>query len=277
MHTMWKGTISFGLVNIPVKMHAATENKDVKLRQLHKECESPIQYKKVCPVCDREVESEEIVKAYEYAKNKFVILDEEELETLKKEQEDKAVEIVDFVKLEDIDPIYFERSYYLSPNDGGSKAYGLLRQALKDTGKIGVAKMMIRSKEQLAVIRVYENTIVVETIHYPDEVRSAKDVPNVPEEVKIAKKELDTAKLLIDQLTTEFDPENYKDEYRIALLDLIEGKKTNEETTTAKDKPVPDNVTNLMDALQASVEKAKNQKQKPTQPKRKTKKKKATS
>lgn len=114
MHTMWKGSISFGLVNIPVKLHAATENKDIKLRQLHKECQTPIQYKKVCPVCEREVEQEEIVKAYEYAKNKFVILDEEDLEELKKEQEDKAVEIVDFVKLEEIDPIYFERSYYIS-------------------------------------------------------------------------------------------------------------------------------------------------------------------
>ncbi|HLR52833.1 MAG TPA: Ku protein [Candidatus Avamphibacillus sp.] len=271
MHTMWKGTISFGLVNIPVKMHAATENKDVKLRQLHKECESPIKYKKVCPVCDREVENDEIVKAYEYAKNKFVVLDDEELKALQKEQEDKAVEIMDFVKLEDIDPIYFEKSYYLSPNEGGSKAYGLLRAALEDTGKIGVAKMMIRSKEQLAVIRVYENTILVETLHYPDEVRSVKDVPNIPENVDTAKKELDTAKMLIDQLTTEFDPEKYEDEYRTALLELIEEKKNAEQTTTAKTKPAPDNVTNLMDALQASLDKAKNEKPKPKQPKRKTK------
>src|SRR5699024_8738029 len=155
MHTMWKGTISFGLVNIPVKMQDATENKDVKLRQLHKECESTIKYKKVCHICNREDENNEIVNAYEYEKNKFVVLDDEELKALQKEQEDKAVEIMDFVKLEDIDPIYFEKSYYLSPNEGGSKAYGLLRAALEDTGKIGVAKMMIRSKEQLAVIRVY--------------------------------------------------------------------------------------------------------------------------
>lgn len=278
MHTMWKGTISFGLVNIPVKMHAATENKDVKLRQLHKECESPIQYKKVCPVCEREVKQEEIVKAYEYAKNKFVIVDEEELEALKKEKETRAVEILDFVKLEEIDPIYFEKSYYLSPNEGGGKAYGLLREALKETKKIGVAKMMIRSKEQLAVIRVYENTIVVETIHYPDEVRNVKDVPNIPEEAEIAKKELDTAKMLIDQLTTTFEPENYKDEYRIALLEQIEGKRQKDETTTAKDPESKAPVTDLMEALQASVEKAKKEKIKPTQPKkRKTKKKKATS
>ncbi|RDW15369.1 Ku protein [Oceanobacillus chungangensis] len=270
MHTMWKGTISFGLVNIPVKMHAATENKDVKLRQLHKECKSPVKYEKVCPVCEKEVKNEDIVKAFEYAKNKFVILDEEEIEALRKEQEDKAVEIVDFVKLEDIDPIYFEKSYYLSPNEGGSKAYGLLRTALNDTGKIGIAKMIIRAKEQLAVIRVYKNTLVVETIHYPDEVRSVQDVTNIPEDVKVVKKELDVAKMLIEQLTTEFEPEKYNDDYRTALLDLIEEKKNNAQTATAKDKPVPDNVTNLMDALQASLERAKKDKPKPSQPKRKT-------
>ncbi|WP_099159340.1 Ku protein [Virgibacillus ndiopensis] len=271
MHTMWKGTISFGLVNIPVKMHAATENKDVKLRQLHKECQSPIKYQRVCPVCDREVENDEIVKAYEYAKNKFVVLDNEELEALKKEQEDKSVEIVDFVKLEEIDPIYFERSYYLSPNEGGGKAYGLLRAALEDTGKIGIAKMIIRSKEQLAVIRVYQNTLVVETIHYPDEVRQVQDVPNVPQEVETPKKELDTAKMLIDQLTTEFEPEKYKDDYRTALLELIEEKRNNEQVVTGEEKPKPDNVTNLMDALQASLDRAQKDKPKPKQPKRKTK------
>lgn len=273
MHTMWKGTISFGLVNIPVKMHAATENKDVKLRQLHKECQTPVKYEKVCPVCNREVKNEEIVKAYEYAKNKFVVLDEEELEALRKEQTDKAVEIVDFVKLADIDPIYFEKSYFLSPNEGGSKAYGLLRNALKDTEKIGIAKMIIRSKEQLAVIRVYENTLVVETIHYPDEVRNVQDVPNIPDEVKTVKKELDTAKMLIDQLTTEFEPEKYKDDYRTALLELIEEKKNMDQTTTTAavgDKPGPDYETNLMDALQASLDRAKKDKPKPKQPKRKT-------
>src|SRR5690625_401620 len=261
MHTMWKGTISFGLVNIPVKMHAATENKDVKLRQLHKECQTPIKYEKVCPHCDRKVEEVEIVKAYEYTTNKFVVLDPDDL---------KALEIIDFVKLEDIDPIYFEKSYYLSPNEGGSKAYHLLRSALEETGKIGVAKMMIRSKEQLAVIRIYKNTLVVETIHYPDEVRSVQDVHNVSEAATTAKKELDTAKMLIEQLTTTFDPEKYKDDYRTGLLELIEEKKNNEEVVSGEKKATPDNVTDLMDALQASLDKAKKNKPKPKQPKRKT-------
>jgi len=201
VHTMWKGTISFGLVNIPVKLHSSTENKDIKLRQLHKECKTPIKYERTCPNCDEEVKSEEIVKAYEYAENKFVVLDDEDLENLKKEQEDKAVEIVDFVKLEEIDPIYFEKSYFISPNEGGSKAYSLLRRALQDTGKIGIAKIIIRSKEQLAIVRIYENTLIMETIHYPDEVRDYREVPNVPEEEELGKKELDTAKNLIEHVT----------------------------------------------------------------------------
>ncbi|MDC3416817.1 Ku protein [Aquibacillus salsiterrae] len=257
MHTMWKGTISFGLVNIPVKLHAATENKDVKLRQLHDECQSPIKYEKVCPVCDREVKQEEIVRAYEYAKNKFVVLSDEDLAEIQQEHGEKAVEIVDFVQLEEIDPIYFEKSYYMSPNEGGAKAYTLLREALQETGKIGVARMMIRSKEQLAAIRVYRNTLVAETIHYPDEVRDVKDVPNVPAETDIPEKELATAKMLIDQLSTEFDPEKYQDQYRVQLLELIEAKKNNEEVTTAKDKTAPTNVTNLMEALEASLDRAK--------------------
>ncbi|WP_066194144.1 MULTISPECIES: non-homologous end joining protein Ku [Gracilibacillus] len=280
MHTMWKGTISFGLVNIPVKMHAATENKDIKLRQLHKKCKTPIKYEKTCPHCEEEIKNDDIVKAYEYANNKFVILDDEELEALKQEQADKAVEIIDFVQLQDIDPIYFEKSYYLSPNEGGAKAYALLREALTDSGKIGIAKMMIRSKEQLAIIRVYKDAIVVETIHYPDEVRAISDVPNLPEQEDIGKKELDTATLLIDQLTTEFDPEKYQDNYRTALLELIEAKKNKEEVEIGRGtKPAPDNVVNLMDALQESLDRVKKDKPKPKQAKKKTttKKKKATS
>lgn len=275
VHTMWKGTISFGLVNIPVKLHSATENKDIKLRQLHKECKTPIKYERTCPNCDEEVKSEEIVKAYEYAENKFVVLDDEDLENLKKEQEDKAVEIVDFVKLEEIDPIYFEKSYFVSPNEGGTKAYSLLRKALEDTGKIGIAKIIIRSKEQLAIVRIYENTLIMETIHYPDEVRDVKEVPNVPEEAELGKKELDTAKNLIEQLTTEFEPDNYKDEYRTALMELIEAKKNDEEITTAKPQPTPDNVTDLMDALEKSLEKTKGKKgtKKKTTQKKSTKKK----
>ncbi|MBP2239465.1 DNA end-binding protein Ku [Cytobacillus eiseniae] len=257
MHTIWKGSISFGLVNIPIKLHAATEDKDIKLRNLHKECHSPIKYEKVCPVCDVEIQTTDIVKAYEYTKGKFVILDEEDLAKLKKENEEKAVEIIDFVKIEQIDPIYYDRTYYMSPGDSGGKAYSLLRKALEESEKVGLAKIIIRSKEQLAVLRVYENTLVMETIHYPDEVRHSGDVPNVPADDKVTKKELDTAILLIDQLTTEFEPEKYTDEYRTALLELIESKRTGQEIVTPVDKAQTSNVTDLMAALQASIDKTK--------------------
>ncbi|MCM3588051.1 Ku protein [Mesobacillus maritimus] len=257
MHTMWKGSISFGLVNIPIKLHTATEDKDIKLRNLHKKCNSPIKYEKVCSVCEEELNPDDIVKAYEYTKGKFVVLEEEELENLRKENEDKAVEIIDFVKMEEIDPIYYNRSYYISPNEGGGKAYSLLRKALQETAKVGLAKIIIRAKEQLALVRVYENTLVMETIHFPDEVRNAADVPSVPTEDKVTEKELDTAKMLIDQLTTEFNPEKYTDEYRTALLELIESKRTGQETVTAKEKEPVTNVTDLMAALQASIDRTK--------------------
>lgn len=198
-------------------------------------------------------------------------MDDEELERLKKENEDKAVEIIDFVKLEEIDPIFFERSYFMAPDSGGAKAYSLLRKALMESGKIGVAKIMIRSKEQLAVVRVYNETLLMETIHFPDEVRNSMDVPNIPEEQVVVQKELDTALMLVDQLTTTFDPEKYTDNYRTALMELIEEKKTGNNTVTTLDKQstVPSNVTDLMSALQASLDKTK--KKKPTPRNRKAK------
>ncbi|MCM2676574.1 non-homologous end joining protein Ku [Alkalicoccobacillus plakortidis] len=258
MHTVWKGSISFGLVSIPVKLHTATENKDIKLRQLHKKCHTPISYQKQCPNCEQEVKQEDIVKAYEYSKNKFVVLDEEDLQELKKENEDKAVEILDFVKLEEIDPIYFERSYFLAPGDGGNKAYSLLHKALEQSGKIGVAKIIIRSKEQLAIVRVYQQSLLMETIHFPDEVRKVEDVPSLPEEKDVDEKQLKTALLLIDQLTTTFDPASYHDEYREDLMKLIEKKQSGEETVTASTKKqTSTNVTDLTEALQLSLERTK--------------------
>ncbi|MDQ0214392.1 DNA end-binding protein Ku [Oikeobacillus pervagus] len=257
MHTIWKGSISFGLVNIPIKLHAATEDKDISLRTLHKKCHTPIKYEKVCPVCEEELKSEDMVKGYEITKGKFVVIDQQELEELKKQNEEKAVEIIDFIKINEIDPIYFNRSYFMSPNEGGSKAYSLLRTALNESEKVGLAKIMMRSKEQLAVIRVYENTLLMETIHYPDEVRKAADVPNVPVENELTKKELDTAILLIDQLTTPFVPEKFEDEYRKHLMELIESKRHGKNLVTAKEKETKTNVTDLMAALQASIDRTK--------------------
>ena len=170
--------------------------------------------------------------------------------------------------MEEIDPIYFERSYFMAPDSGGGKAYALLRKALEDSGKIGVAKIMIRSKEQLAVIRVYQETLIMETIHFPDEVRSTADVPNIPSEQTVVKKELDTALMLVEQLTTVFEPDKYTDEYRTALMELIEEKKAGNQVVTASEKQpnVPSNVTDLMSALQASLDQTK--KKKPTTRKR---------
>ncbi|MFC8575398.1 Ku protein, partial [Heyndrickxia sporothermodurans] len=251
MHTIWKGSISFGLVNIPIKLHAATEDKDIKLRSLHKKCHTPIKYEKICPVCETELAMDDIVKGYEITKGKFIILDESELNELKKATEEKAVEIIDFIKIEEIDPIYFNRSYYMSPNEGGMKAYGLLRKALLETEKAGLAKIIMRSKEQLAIIRVYENTLLMETIHFPDEVRNVGDVPNVPADDQVSKKEIDTAILLIEQLTTKFEPEKYTDEYRTKLMELINSKQVGKQAVTPKEKAPTTNVTDLMAALQA--------------------------
>ncbi len=260
MHTIWKGSISFGLVNIPIKLHTATEDKDIKLRTLHKECHSPIQYEKICPVCKVELKAEDIVRAFEYTKGKFVVLEDKDFEKLKKENEERAVEIIDFVKMEQIDPIYYDKTYYMSPSEGGVKAYSLLRKALEESAKVGLAKIIIRSKEQLALLRVYENTLVMETIHFPDEVRKTSDVPNVPAESNVSKKELDTAILLIDQLTSEFEPEKYNDEYRSALMELIESKRTGQDIVTPTAKDNVSNVTDLMAALQASIDRTKPQK-----------------
>ncbi|MCR2820149.1 non-homologous end joining protein Ku [Lederbergia panacisoli] len=272
MHTMWKGSISFGLVNIPIKLHAAIEDKDVKFRSLHQKCHTPIKYEKVCPACEQELDMKEIVKGYEVSKGKYVIVEEGELQELSNASGEKAVEMIDFIKLNEIDPIYFNRSYYMSPDGGGVKAYGLLRKALTLSEKAGIAKIMIRSKEQLAVIRVYNDTLVMETIHYPDEVRKASDVPNVPVEDQVSKKEIDTAIMLIDQLTTTFQPDQYEDEYRNKVLQLIEAKRNGKDLVTAKEKEPAAQMTDLMAALQASIDRTKPAAKQPAKRKRTTKK-----
>lgn len=256
MHTIWKGSISFGLVNIPIKLHAATEDKNIKFRSLHQACHTPIKYEKVCPSCKEELEAKEIIKGYEVTKGQFVLIEEEELQSLKEVNEERAVEIIDFIKLAEIDPIYFNRSYFMSP-DGGTKAYGLLRKALTESGKAGIAKIVMRSKEQLAVIRVYEGVLLMETIHFPDEVRKATDVPNVTEKENVSKRELETAILLIDQLTTTFDPSKYDDEYRKKVHELIEAKSTGKQLVMAEEKKPTEPMNDLMAALQASIDRTK--------------------
>ncbi|MBE3650554.1 Ku protein [Paenibacillus polymyxa] len=255
MHTVWKGAISFGLVHVPVKMFSATEDKDISMRYIHKECGSPLSYVRKCPVCDKEVEWEEIGKGYEYEKGKFVMFDKEELEQVSG-QADKNIVILDFVDLQEIDPIYFQKTYYLSPDQAGSNAYKLLMNAMKDTGKIGIAQISIRSKSSLAAIRVLDECLAVETMFYPDEIRPIAQVPNLPGQEEVKEKELTMAKMLIEQLSTPFDAAKYTDQYRERLLDLIQHKVAGEEVRIAPTQPQP-NVVDLMAALQASIEAVK--------------------
>ncbi|WP_068787066.1 non-homologous end joining protein Ku [Paenibacillus phocaensis] len=252
MHTVWKGAISFGLVHVPVKMFSATEDKDISMKYIHKVCGSPISYVRRCPSCEVDVNWEEISRGYEYEKGKYVLFEKEELEQLSAHAE-RTINIIDFVDLEEIDPIYFQKTYYLSPDQAGGNAYQLLLEAMRQSGKIGIAKLAIRSKSSLAAIRVMEGCLAIETIFYPDEIRPISQVPNLPENIQVNDKELTMAKMLIEQLSTPFEPEKYTDDYREGLLHLIEQKVAGEEISLAPAKPET-NVIDLMAALQASIE-----------------------
>lgn len=258
MHTIWKGAISFGLVNIPVKMFAATEEKTIRFRNLHQPCKTPLKYIRTCPHCDRSVTPDEVVKGIEYADGKFVLMEKEELEAIVPEK-NKAIEIVDFVDLKEIDPIYFHKTYYLGPGETGERAYALLRAAMEETGRIGVAQLTVRSKKTLAVVRVYEKQLVMETIFYPDEVRPASQVPGVNPDLQVVETELQMAKQLIENLTTPFQPEKYRDTYREKLEEAIAKKISGEEVVEAPEAR-PEKIVDLMEALKASLEDTGNKK-----------------
>ncbi|MFF3023167.1 Ku protein [Gottfriedia sp. NPDC057948] len=275
MHTVWKGTISMGLVTIPVKLFSAVEDKDLKFRQYHKDCKTPISYKKVAS-CDDEVTPEEIIKVFETPNGRVVEITEEEMNKLKEEFELKTVSIIDFVKLAEIDPVYFDRTYYIGPDSGGTKAYALLSEILKKSKKIGLAKITIRSKQHLAAIRPYKNAIILETLHFPDEIRAIENLPGgVPEKAGLAERELQAGMMLVEQLTTTFNPENYTDTYRTALEQLISEKvNKNDYIATGQEKPAEQkNVVDLMSALQASIDRTKGQATPPKKPKTKAPKK----
>ncbi len=258
MHTMFKGSISFGLVNIPIKMFTATEDKDIRFKYLHKECNTPIKYKKTCPTCNKEVTPDEIVKGFEYEPGRYVIINEQDFEAVKTEVNARTIEILDFVNLSEIDPIYFDKSYYLSPQEigAGGKAYNLLRQAMNDSNKIAIAKITIRNRQTLAVLRVYNNVLVLETIFFPDEVRDTNLIPGLPENMSVDEKELDIAEKLIENLSSDFEPAKYTDDYREALKALIEKKIMGQEIEVAPEAPER-NVIDLMEALQASIKETK--------------------
>ncbi len=260
MRTLWKGAVSFGLVNIPIKMYVATEHKDIKFNFLHKECMNPIQYRKFCPHCDREIASEEIVRGYEYQKGSYVVINEEDLERIPLENT-KTIDILDFVDLTQVDPIYFDKTYYLEPSQGGEKAYGLLIEAMSQTGKVAIAKVIIRSKQSLAALRIKDQVLIMETIFWPDEIRSPSALNLGVDRSKLHNNEIKMAVSLIENLSTSFEPAKYQNEYRQALWELIESKIVGKEVVAAAPVADRDNVVDLMEALKASVKLAEETRQ----------------
>ncbi len=252
MKTLWKGAVSFGLVNIPVNMYAATEHKDIKFNYLHKECLGPIEYRKYCPRCQKEIKTDEIVRGYQYQKGSWVVIADEDLERIPAVNT-KTVDILDFVELSEVDPIYFDKSYYLQASPGGEKAYALLVKAMRETGKIAIAKVVIRSKSALAVLRIKEKWLLLETIFYPDEIRSAASLSSGVNEDALHENEVKMAVSLIENLSSHFDPEKYQDDYRQALWELITAKVNDQELVTPDQPAQTSNIVDLMEALRESV------------------------
>ena len=252
MRTMWKGAISFGLVSIPVRVFPATEEKGVRFNQLHAKDHGRIKYQRVCAKCGEEVQYQDIVKGYEYEKDRYVVLEEEELDSIPVESS-RTIDIDQFVDITEIDPIYFQKTYYLVPEEAGVKAYALLREALSDNSKVGIAKVSFREKEHLATIRVSDHIVVLETMYWPDEIRKAS-FEELDKDVKVRPQEVQMAQSLIENLTDEWDPARYGDEYRQALLELIEKKVAGEEIEYVAPPEEAPKVVDLMEALRASVE-----------------------
>jgi DNA end-binding protein Ku len=251
---MWKGAISFGLVSIPIRVFPATEEKTLRFNQLHDKDGGRIKYQRVCAVCGEEVPFEHIVKGYEYEKDRYVILSDEDFDAVPVESS-RAIDIVQFVDSAEIDPILYKKSYYLAPEETGVKAYRLLREAMSEDGRVGVAKVSFRDKEHLAALRFSGDVLVLETMFWPDEIRAA-DFEELDRDVKLRPQEVQMAQSLIENLTEEWDPDQFKDEYRRALLDIVEKKAAGEEIV-APEEPEPTKVVDLMEALKASVDAAK--------------------
>jgi DNA end-binding protein Ku len=270
MRAIWKGAISFGMVTIPVKLYTATEQKDVRLRMLCKEHQAPIEEKRFCTEGGEELAWEELARGFEVSKGEFVVLEPEEIEAAKPESS-TTIDIGDFVESAEIDPVYFEKSYFLEPTEVGVKPFSLLKQALEATDRVAIARVTIRTRERLATVRAYEDTLILETMYWPDEIRSTGSL-DLPEgaEAKVRAKELDMARSLVESLADKFRPESYADEYRNALEELIEQKMRGETRRAKRRKPEP-KVIDLMDALRASVDQAtgerKETKKKPTRKK----------
>ena len=258
MRPIWSGTISFGLVSVPVRMFSATESKELRFHFLHKDDLAPIGYDKVRKDTGKHVDPDDVVRGFEIEKGKYVPIEDEDLDRLDIELT-HSIDICDFVDLDEIDPIFYRKAYYLLPEDGAEKPYRLLVRALEETAKVGVAKVVIRNKQHLAALRPYEGVLLLETMYYADEVRKPESVNG---KARLQKTEVEMAKSLVKNLSDSFKPEKYNDTYRKELLDLIRAK--------AKGKELPEpsetqeaEVVDLMAALRESVKETK-RKSKPT-------------
>jgi len=252
---IWKGSISFGLVNIPIALYPATRREELKFRLLRKGDLSPVNYKRVAEKDGKEVAWDQIVKGYEYEKGKYVVLKDEDFERVDLEAT-QTVDIQDFVDQEEIDPMFFYKPYYLEPQKGGDKAYALLRDALKDSGKVGIAKVVIKTRQYLAGVKPEDGVLVLELMHFADELADPEKL-HVPKKLEVGKREMNMAKSLIGSMTSKWQPEKYKDDYRKALMEVIEekveagGKEIEEKPKKA---PKPTKVIDLVSVLQKSLE-----------------------
>ena len=246
--SLWTGTISFGLVSVPVRMFGATESKELRFHFLDKHDLQPIAYDKVRRDTGKHVDDDDIVRGFEVEKGRYVPLDDEDLDRLDVELT-KTIDICDFVDLDEIDPIYFRKAYYLAPQDGAEKPYRLLTRALEETGKVAIAKIVIRNKQHLAALRPSNGTLVLETMYYADEVRQPARVGGG----RLAKPEVELAKSLVENLSAKFDPNKYDDTYRKELLQLLRAKAKGKELPEPEQEPVGE-VVDLMAALRESVD-----------------------
>jgi DNA end-binding protein Ku len=269
---IWKGSISFGLVNIPIALYPATKREELKFRLLRKTDLSPVSYKRVAEKDGKEVPWDQIVKGYEYEKGKYVVLNDEDFQRVDIEAT-QTVDIQDFVELEEIDPIFFYKPYYLEPQKGGDKAYVLLRDALKDTNKVGIAKVVIKTREYLAGVKPEDGALVLELMHFADELADMSTL-HVPKKVEVGQREMNMAKSLIGSMSSKWNPEKYHDDYREALMEVIEekveagGKEIEEKPKKA---PKPTKVIDLVSVLQKSLEETGAKKKATTKSRRKQK------
>ena len=260
--SIWRGSISFGLVNVPVKLYSAVSKKTVRFNQLHEADGARILQKRVCSKDGEEVPYEDIVKGFEISPDRYVVITPDELDALDPKKT-RTIDIEDFVDLDEIDPLFYEHPYYLAPDTGAAKAYKLLLSALKETNKVAIARVVIRSKEYLTAIRPAGDVLTMETMLFADELVDPGQIEELPEEdVRATDREVEMARQLIESLATEFDPSRYRDEYRERVLELIEQKAEGREIATEPEPEAPTAVPDLMAALEASLAAAGSGKQK---------------